>query len=142
MEYTKEQEVMALQTLVASSITLYRVEELHRAGFIVHQDKQVLNRTISMLKKKDIIFNKLDKAVSDNLDPLLVDLEEYIDVIASVPTDYYRIIADTIQNDILDKDKHPLKLVFEKAFKDLKEGKNLVEVSEISDLERQLNKFI
>ena len=90
MKYTKKQEVMTLQTLVASSITLYRVEELHRAGFIVHQDKQVLNRAINMLRKKDFVFNKLDKAVSDNLDPLLVDLEEYIDVIASVPTDYYR----------------------------------------------------
>ena len=142
MKYTKEQEIMALQTLVASSITLYRVEELHRAGFIVHKDKQVLNRTINMLRKKDFVFNKLDKAVSDNLDPLLADLEEYIDVISSVPTDYYRIIADTIQNDILDKDKHPLKIVFENAFKKLKEGKDLVEVSEISALERQLNKFI
>ena len=101
MKYTKEQEVMALQTLVASSITLYRLEELHRAGFIVRQDKQTLNRAINMLKKKDFIFNKLDKAVSDNLDPLLVDLEEYIDVIASVPTDHYREIIDTIKRDVL-----------------------------------------
>ena len=101
MKYTKEQEIMALQTLVASSITLYRLEELHRAGFIVHQDKQVLNRTINMLRKKDFVFNKLDKAVADNLDPLLADLEEYIDVISSVPTDYYREIIDTIKRDIL-----------------------------------------
>lgn len=142
MKYSKENQTKALQALVASSITLYRIEELHRSGFVVRQDKQVLNRTISMLKKKDIIFSELDRGVSEHLDPLLADLEDYIDVISSVPSDYYRIIADTIQNDILNKDKHPLKLVFEKAFKDLKEGKNLVEVSEISDLERQLNKFI
>src|SRR5699024_9615075 len=103
MKYTKEQEIMTLQTLVASSITLYRVEELHRAGFIVHQDKQVLNRAINMLRKKDFVFNKLDKAVSDNLDPLLADLEEYIDVIASVPTDYYRTVIEDIQKDILNK---------------------------------------
>ena len=101
MKYTKEQEVMALQTLVASSITLYRVEELHRAGFIVHQDKQVLNRTISMLRRKDFVFNRLDKEVSEHLDPLLADLEEYIDVISSVPTDYYREIIDTIKRDVL-----------------------------------------
>lgn len=31
----------------------------------------------------------------------LVDLEEYIDVIASVPTDYYREIIDTIKRDVL-----------------------------------------
>src|SRR5699024_5851117 len=129
MKYTKEQKIMALQTLVASSITLYRLEELHRAGFIVHQDKQVLNRTINMLRKKDFVFNKLDKAVSDNLDPLLVDLEEYIDVISSVPTDYYPIIADTIQNDILDKDKHPLKLVFEKDRKSTRLNSSHVSIS-------------
>lgn len=142
MKYSKENQTKALQALVASSIALYRLEELHKSGFVVRQDKQVLNRAISMLKKKDIVFNKLDRGVGEHLDPLLADLEDYIDVISSVPTDYYRNIADTIQSDILEKNKHPLSLVFENVFKDLKKDKGVVEVSEISRLERELGKFL
>lgn len=138
--YTKEQRVKALQALISASINLYRIEELHRAGFIVHQDKQVLNRTISMLKRKDYVFNRLDSQV--DTDELLKDLEDYIDVISSVPTDYYRTISDVIKNDIIEKNKHPLSLIFENAFRELLKDKSITEQSEIRHLQRKIERYI
>src|SRR5690625_5781226 len=69
---------LKLEGLVLCYMLLTRLEELGRTGHIVHKDKQIINRTIKHLKRKETLIDMLDDEIPEDLDIIIAEFEHLL----------------------------------------------------------------
>lgn len=100
MKLNEKQRIAGFEALISTAMTLYRLEDLARLGFVVRKEKQVLNRAIRVLKRKEKYFDEMDQAV--DMDDFLSDWEDYIQTLSKVPYTHLKVVSESVKNMLAD----------------------------------------
>lgn len=87
---------LKLEGLVLCYMLLTRLEELARTGHIVHKDKQIINRTIKHLKRKEVLIDMLDDEIPEDLDIIIAEFEHLLSALGKLKYENFHAVYNGI----------------------------------------------
>lgn len=85
MEQKDKIKVSKLHGIILSYMLRTQLEELGRNGYIIHREKQQVNRVIKHLEYKEELFHQLDNEVpQEAIDTILNAIDDYVKLVGSV----------------------------------------------------------
>src|SRR5690625_8024960 len=91
---------LKLEGLVVCYMLLTRLEELGRTGHIVHKDKQIINRTIKHLKRKETLIDMLDDEIPEDLDIIIAEFEHLLSALGKLKYEHFDAVYNGINEQI------------------------------------------
>jgi|SRR5690625_54289 len=91
---------LKLEGLVLCYMLLTRLEELGRTGHIVHKDKQIINRTIKHLKRKETLIDMLDDEIPEDLDIIIAEFEHLLSALGKLKYEHFHAVYNGINEQL------------------------------------------
>lgn len=89
-EVTAEEKLLAADSIVLSYILRANLEEMTRAGYLVHRERKHANAYIKFLGYKEHLFHKLDEVIPEHvLDARIESFYRLVKFLVSIDPELY-----------------------------------------------------